>query len=276
MQLLVTFARRRVKATSGSSFTAVLVALAGLLIGLQIAYPVTDGLLRARITVAVVVVFATLCVLDAAASRGPRRALTMLGVTAIPGLLVEMVGVGTGVPFGTYSYTGALGPRVLDVPLLVGLAWTMLAWPAALVARRLTANRAGRVLIGAWAMTAGDLFLDPQMVSAGMWRWRDPSPHLPGVPDVPLTNLAGWLLVTVVLSALVQGVIGDGADTLGIAMYVWLWVGWTVALGVFLHLPAAAGWGALAMGSVAIPVLARVAEQRRVEQRREPVGMASW
>ncbi len=275
MQLLVLPARRRAPQTA-SRAVPVLVGLAAVLIALQIAYPVTEGLLRDRITVAVVVVFATLCVADAASSRGPARALGMLAVTAVPGLLVEIVGVGTGVPFGSYRYTGSLGPRVFDVPLLVGLAWTMLAWPSALVARRLTANPVARVLAQAWAMTAGDLFLDPQLVSAGQWRWRDPSPHLPGVADVPLTNLAGWLLVTVVLSGLVQAVVGDGDDTLGIAMYVWLWIAWTVALGVFLQLPAAAGWGALGMGSVAVPVLAGIVRQRRLEDRRATAGTLSW
>ena len=273
MRFLVTFGPRR--ATPGSRVVAALGALVVALLALQIAYPLTTGMLRARITVAIVVVFATLCVLDAMSTRGAARAVGMLAVTAVPGLLAELVGVGTGVPFGSYRYTGSLGPRVFDVPLLVGLAWTMLAWPSALVARRLTDRRAGRVLLGAWAMTAGDLFLDPQMVAAGMWRWRDPSPHLPGVPTVPLTNLLGWLLVTLVLSSLVQAVIGDGDGTLGIAMYVWLWIGWTLALGVFLHLPAAAGWGTVGMGTVALPVLARVVPRRRVEGHRPPVGSAS-
>ena len=275
MQPLVPFPRRRWAATPTGSpptvaprlgparFGPVLVTLVAAVLVLQILYPVTGGLLRARITVAVVIAFATLCVVDAASSRGPLRALAVLGVTAVPGLLAEVVGVGTGAPFGSYRYTGALGPRVFDVPLLVGLAWTMLAWPSALVARRLTTTPAARVLVGAWAMTAGDLFLDPQMVSAGMWRWHDTTPHLPGVPTVPLTNFAGWLLVTLVLSALVQAVVGDGDDTLGIGMYVWLWVAWTLALGVFLHLPAAAGWGALAMGTVAVPVVLTVREQHR-------------
>jgi putative membrane protein len=111
-----------------------------------------------------------------------------------------------------------------------------------------------RVLVGAWATTVGDLFLDPQMVSSGAWTWRDTVPHLPGVAGVPLTNYAGWLLVTLVLSALVQAVMGPGPDALAVAMYLWFWAAWTVALGFFLGLPAAACWGAVAMGTVAVPV----------------------
>ena len=41
--------------------------------------------------------------------------------------------------------------------------------------------RAGRVAVGALALASWDLFLDPQMVDAGHWRWADPLPALPGV-----------------------------------------------------------------------------------------------
>ena len=53
-----------------------------------------------------------------------------------------------------------------------------------------------RVRAGRW-----DVFLDPQMVADGRWRWADPTPGLPGVDGVPLTNFGGWLLVGVVMMA---------------------------------------------------------------------------
>ena len=36
--------------------------------------------------------------------------------------------------------------------------------------------------IGAFALTSWDLFLDPQMVSAGYWRWNHNAVDLPGFP----------------------------------------------------------------------------------------------
>jgi putative membrane protein len=113
------------------------------------------------------------------------------------------------------------------------------------------------VLVGAWALASADLFLDPQLVAAGAWTWRFPAPHLLGVADVPLTNFAGWLAVALILSLAVQAIIGDGDDTVPIALYLWLYAGWIVALGVFLHLSSAAGWGALGMGVVAVPLAIR-------------------
>lgn len=237
-------------------------ALAIAVVGLQIAYPLVHGTARDHLTVWIVATLAAAAVTHAAMTRGPVVAVGLLLVTAVPGYLIELLGVHTGFPFGSYTYSARLGPRWFGVPPLIGLAWTMLAWPAALAARRLVRHRLARVLIGAWALAAADVFLDPQLVAAGGWTWQSPDPHLPGVPAVPLTNFAGWLLVALALSAAVQRLaaantgagVPDVDDTVPVALYLWLYVGWVVALAVFLDLAAAAAWGALAMGAIAVPV----------------------
>lgn len=235
--------------------------LAAAVVALQIAYPLTHGDLRANLTIVIVVLLAATCVAHAAVTRGAATAVALLLVTAVPGYLVEVLGVHTGFPFGTYSYSARLGARVLGVPPLVGLAWTMLAWPAALAARRLVQHPAARIVVGGWALASADVFLDPQLVASGGWTWRFPSPHLPGVPDVPLANFGGWLLVALVLSAALQWLLrhdSGGRDGVALGLYLWTYAGSVVALGVFLDLRAAAGWGALGMGLVAIPLAWRL------------------
>jgi uncharacterized membrane protein len=227
-------------------------------VALQIGYPLAPEAVRDRLTVAIVATAAVAGLVHAQRAAG-RAAAVLLAVGAL-GFTVEVLGVHTGVPFGQYSYEPSLGFRVLGVPLLVGLAWIMMSWPAALVARRLVRGRIPRVLVGAWALACWDLFLDPQMVDAGHWRWTNPRPHLPGVDTVPLTNLAGWLLVSLVISAVLQGTCASRpriADGPMIALYLWTYASSVLALGVFLGLPAAAGWGALGMGLTAVPMAVR-------------------
>jgi putative membrane protein len=230
---------------------------------LQVCYPLCGGTVRAELSIAIVVVLSLACVAHAATSYGWRVAVAMLAITAGGGFLVEVVGARTGVPFGSYRYTAALGVHLFGVPLVVALAWTMLAWPAVMAARRLVRARFARVILGAWALTAADLFLDPQMVAAGYWRWTGISTHLPGVPSVPLSNLLGWVAVSLVLVGLLNRIVdraggSASSDTVAVGLYLWLWAGWTVALAIFLQLPFAALWGAIGMGSVAVPLAVRL------------------
>jgi uncharacterized membrane protein len=225
----------------------------------QIAYPLTPVSARGGLTIAIVLLGAAAALAHAAATRGAAIALVVAVVTIAGGFGTEVLGVHTGVPFGSYRYSAALGPTLLAVPLAIGPAWAMLAWPAALAARRLGRSFPARVVLGAWALASWDLFLDPQMVAAGNWRWSAPHPHLPGVPAVPLTNYLGWLLVAAVMSLVLQRVLdvraADAVDSWPLAFYVWTWASSTLALAAFLHLGAAAGWGFVAMGAVAVPVV---------------------
>ena len=240
-------------------------ALVTATIALQIGYPLAGDDARARLSVATVITFAAASVSHAGLTYG-KRGVACCGAAAAIGLLAESVGTHTGVPFGHYRYADTLGPHVGGVPVVVALAWTMMAWPAALVARRLTTSAVGRVLIGLWALTAWDLFLDPQMVAAGHWQWATPSPYLPGVHTVPLTNVVGWLLVSGVISLVLQGILRNtdpGDDRWMYALFLWTYASSVLALAAFLHLQAAALWGALGMGAVAVPLALRVRRQSR-------------
>lgn len=226
----------------------------------EIAYPLTSGDAREWLIAVIVVLFAATVLIHAAGQAGP-AALGALALVGLIGLASEIVGVRSGAPFGHYEYLAAAGPRILGVPMTVALAWVMMAWPSALAARRLARSRPAQIVVGAWALAAWDLFLDPQLTAAGAWRWTDVGLHLPGVPAVPLTNYAGWLSVALVISAVVQFSLGSRPvdDTVPVALYLWTYASSVVALALFLDLRAAAAWGAVGMGVVAVPLAAPLA-----------------
>ena len=223
----------------------------------QVAYPLVRGDARDTLTVATVVLFALTSLTHAAVTRGVRTATVLLAVAGGGGLLAEAVGVATGFPFGRYHYLDTLGPATLGVPLVIPLAWVMMAWPACLVGVRLARGPAGRVAVSAAALASWDLFLDPQMVDAGHWRWADPAPALPGVPTVPISNFAGWALVAVLMAAVLQRVVRAEPSTVDIvpqALYLWTYASSVLAHAAFFGLPASALWGGLGMGLVAVPL----------------------
>ncbi|MET0423680.1 MAG: carotenoid biosynthesis protein [Actinoplanes sp.] len=243
-------------------------ALLGVLVLIQICYPLTSGDTRAGLTVTTVLLGYLLSVSHALLARGPRAAITLVAVATLGGFAVEAIGVSTGFPFGTYDYSGRLGPKILDVPLIIPLAWTWMAWPAWLAATRLTRRLAGRVGLAAAGLAAWDLFLDPQMVAEGYWRWQSPTPALPGVPGIPIGNYLGWLGFALVLMTVLAYAGGravadpERSDAPIIALWFWTYFSSVLAHAVFLGLPASAAWGGVLMGAAVLPLVWRLSPRR--------------
>jgi putative membrane protein len=235
-------------------------ALVGLTVLAQISYPLVGGDARTVVTIATVCLGFAAAVFSAAATRGVRVAGLLVLITAGGGLLVEAVGTKSGFPFGPYAYTSSLGPKVAGVPWVIPLAWTMMAWPAWLVAGRLAGTGWRRVLVAGWGLASWDLFLDPQMVAAGHWVWRPGGgPGLPGVPGIPWTNYAGWLVVGIVMMAVLpRAALQTGSDSPMYAFYLWTYASSVLAHAAFFGLPASAAWGGVGMGLVAIPLAVRL------------------
>ncbi|MGB9377188.1 MAG: carotenoid biosynthesis protein [Mycobacteriales bacterium] len=257
------------------------VVLAAATVLAQIAYPLVGGTARSALTVATVVVFFLASVTHALATRGPAWTAILVAVSAGGGLLAEAIGVATGWPFGSYVYAGSLGPEVFGVPMVIPLAWTMMAYPALVVAARLTRGLIRRGLLAGYALASWDLFLDPQMVDAGHWRWVDPSPALPGVPHVPVGNYLGWLGVAVLMCLLmcllmctVMALLpvrpprsaGSGGDGVPMALYLWTYFSSLLAHAAFFGLAGSALWGGVAMGLVAIPLALSLSRPLMVRQ----------
>jgi putative membrane protein len=221
----------------------------------QIAYPLLSGTARDGDTVLTVLLFCAASCAAAAASDGSRWALRFLLVTAGFGFAIEALGTATGFPFGRYEYAGSLGPRLLAVPVVVPLAWAMMAYPALVVGNRIARDRSlpARIAASALALASWDVFLDPQMVGAGHWRWL--GDHQIALAGVPIGNFAGWLLASAALMTLLHLLLpapASRSDALPLGLYAWTYVSSLLANLAFFGRPAVALAGGLAMG---VPML---------------------
>jgi putative membrane protein len=222
-------------------------------IAAQIAYPLVEGDRLREVTLASVVLFFLADVSHAWAHRGFGWAARLVVVSAVGGFLAELAGVRTGIPFGDYHYAHDLGPTVLDVPLVVPMAWTMMSYPVLLAARRLT--RRFVPLVGGFGLAAWDVFLDPQMVADGRWHWEHPSPSLWGVPGVPLTNYLGWLVAgTIVMLGLTALLPRDrSSEAVPATLLLWTYVGSVVGNLWWFGSHSIALAGGIALGLLVLP-----------------------
>jgi uncharacterized membrane protein len=230
-------------------------ALAIATVVLQIAYPLVHGHARDVLTVITVSTFFLASTSHALVHRGLNWTARFVVITAGLGLLAEAIGTATGFPFGDYTYAGSLGAKAWGVPIVIPLAWSMMAYPCLLVGQWLGRSRPMAALIGGYALASWDLFLDPQMVKAGHWHWTDVGHALPGAPDVPISNYLGWLAVALLMLALLQQLPRQrrADDRLPAALFLWTYTSSVLANAAFFDRPRTAVVGGIGMGLVAIP-----------------------
>ncbi|CAB4874143.1 MAG: carotenoid biosynthesis protein [Actinobacteria bacterium] len=220
----------------------------------QIAWVLVSGDARALLTVVTVITFFLASATHAYVSRGLAWTAGYLGISLSVGWGIEALGTATQFPFGDYSYTDALGPAVLGVPLVIPLAWAMMSYPCLLAAQRIASKGLATALTGGVLFASWDLFLDPQMVGEGYWIWHRIDWTLPGISGIPLQNFLGWLLTACALmyalDRMPRKIVKDGVP---IFMLSWIYLSNIVAAVIFFGEPAVALWGGACMGVVLIP-----------------------
>jgi putative membrane protein len=218
---------------------------------------------RARRVLSSVVVVGSFATTTANAVRrwGGSRTAVAAAATAAGTTIVERVGTATGIPFGRYAYTTALQPQVAHVPAIVPLAWFALGLPARETAHAALGARSTpvrRIVVGSAALTAWDLFLDPQMVGEGYWRWAKRGVYR----GIPLSNYVGWFATGLAVMALLEAVLppadaGSDADGALVGEYAYMGVMETIGFARYFRDPVVAVVGGLGMLPVAALAVAR-------------------
>lgn len=140
------------------------------------------------------------------------------GLIFIISWFVEHLGATTGFPFGTYSYTDVLQPKLGVVPLAIPFAWILVVTSAVGVTERLLekGRRAvaarGRVSLTKVLTAASfalllDVTIEPFAVHINnYWVWQ----YAGGYYGIPMSNFVAWwvtsLLLAWILLALIEPV----------------------------------------------------------------------
>lgn len=158
---------------------------------------------------------------------GWRKTLMFFATATTISLSMELMGTGTGFPFGAYSYTTFLGARIAGrVPFSIPLSWFYMGFTAYILASALVARHAQRhrtiwsLIVGAYLLTVWDLALDPAMASAHLpihfWIWHQTGPYF----GMPVRNLIGWSATGLIFMSVSRLLWRANLDTRRMALWV--------------------------------------------------------
>jgi putative membrane protein len=133
--------------------------------------------------------------------RQPKTWL-VLALSWLAGYGVEVLGVKTGWVFGAYSYGEVLGPQIADVPLVIGLNWTILLYAIYLVVQPWSVPAWSKPVLGSLLLVFTDIWIEPVAVKLGFWTWSAPASHWLFV--APLRNYLAWGLFSLLVLAVFQ------------------------------------------------------------------------
>lgn len=131
--------------------------------------------------------------------------LRFVTISLVVGNVFENLGVITGFPYGRYYFTDVMGPKLWNVPILLGLAYVGMAYLSWTLACVILGGMkspvvGGRVitipLVAGFLMVAWDLSQDPVWATIlRCWVWQNGGAYF----GVPLSNFLGWYLTVYII-----------------------------------------------------------------------------
>lgn len=179
---------------------------------------------------------------------GIRRGLVILVFFAVFPIIIEAIGISTGLPYGPFYYTDQMGFKILGlVPWSVAFAFAPLILGSITLANKLTRDARVAIPLSALVLVAVDLVLDPAAVFLSIWVWVNPGPYY----GIPISNYTGWFITALVASIIMHLMTmkkieraADVPSTVATSLFISLafWTGfsvWTgllapIAIGFFL------------------------------------------
>ena len=112
-----------------------------------------------------------------------KTAATLL-IILIGGFVVEYIGVHTGLLFGNYEYGAALGPKIGEIPMVIGVNWFCIVLASGSLLYSLPVNNIFKAILAGALCTVMDYLIEPVAMKIDFWNWEN------GV--IPIWNYICW------------------------------------------------------------------------------------
>ena len=116
-----------------------------------------------------------------------KKSKTGLILIFLFGLIVEILGVNYGLFFGEYSYGANLGPKIYEVPYVIGFNWVLLIIATGSVSDKLIKGKEiYKILFASFLMVLIDLFIEKSAPKLDFWEFV--------ISPVPFSNYLWWFI----------------------------------------------------------------------------------
>jgi putative membrane protein len=107
------------------------------------------------------------------------------------GFLVEFIGVNTGMIFGAYRYGASLGPKIFNVPVIIGLNWLLIIYCIASLVDSIRMATWKKILLGSTLAVLMDTLIEPVAMQYDFWSWNS--------NQIPIQNYIGWFATSLIM-----------------------------------------------------------------------------
>jgi len=106
------------------------------------------------------------------------------------GLIVEILGVNYGLFFGEYSYGANLGPKIYEVPYVIGFNWVLLIIATGSVSYKIIKGKEiYKILFASFLMVLIDLLIEKSAPKLDFWEFV--------ISPVPFSNYLWWFIFSI-------------------------------------------------------------------------------
>lgn len=129
---------------------------------------------------------------------------------ALAGFVLEVAGVKTGLIFGEYTYSGSLGWKLFDVPLLIAANWALLINCGIILSSYFSKTPIVAAALSAIMVTLIDLLIEQMACPLDYWCFSD--------GKAGLHNYIGWFIFAGAASYLLKKVLNTGQTRIALTI----------------------------------------------------------
>jgi|SRR5574344_548416 uncharacterized membrane protein len=151
-----------------------------------------------------------------------KKDILVFSAIAVLGFFVEVLGVNTGLIFGSYKYGEGLGIKLFQTPLLIGVNWLFLTYTALSISDKITKNTYLQLIIAPTLMIVYDMVMEQLAPIMNMWSWAGSS--------IPMKNYIAWWLLGFLFTGILKRFKINTNNSLALLLFICQFIFFVVLL----------------------------------------------